>query len=69
MPDMDGFTLLEALKQDPRTAAIPVTVVSAKDLTEAEKQILQANNVTSLWQKGQMDRQELVAHVESQLGC
>jgi CheY-like chemotaxis protein len=33
MPGMDGFSLLQALKQNPDTAKIPVIVVSAKDLT------------------------------------
>ena len=41
MPDMDGFQVLEALKAKPETAAIPVIVVTAKHLTEAERQRIQ----------------------------
>src|SRR5690606_22831430 len=37
MPEVDGFTVLDALKDDPRTTAIPVIVVTAKDLTSEEK--------------------------------
>lgn len=38
MPDMDGFQVLEALKAHPETATIPVIVVTAKHLTEKERQ-------------------------------
>ncbi len=41
MPDMDGFQVLEALKAQPETAAIPVIVVTAKHLTEAERKRIQ----------------------------
>jgi len=41
MPDMDGFQVLEALKAKPETAVIPVIVVTAKHLTEAERQRIQ----------------------------
>ncbi len=41
MPDMDGFQVLEALKAQPETATIPVIVVTAKHLTERERQRIQ----------------------------
>jgi signal transduction histidine kinase len=34
MPDMDGFTVVERLKQDPRTRAIPVIFLTAEAPTE-----------------------------------
>ena len=67
MPEMDGFALLEGLNQSPETASIPVIVVSAKDLSDMEKELLAANGVSSMWQKGRIDRKKLVEQVEAQL--
>lgn len=67
MPDIDGFSLLEALKSDPETRDIPVVVVSAKTLTPEERTFLE-RRATSLWQKGNFNTRELVAHVVSTLG-
>ena len=62
MPGMDGFTLLEKLKEDPSTAQIPVIVVSAKDLTAEDEQRL-AGQTSSIWLKGSFATQDLVEHV------
>jgi threonine synthase len=62
MPEMDGFALLETLKQDPETAPIPVIVVSAKDLTEEDRRRL-AGQTSSIWLKGAFSTQDLVEHV------
>ena len=40
MPDMDGFQVLEALKTDKRTAAIPVLFVTARTDVETESRAL-----------------------------
>lgn len=67
MPDMDGFELLEAFKNDPETRDIPVMVVSAKTLTQEERSRLEGM-VNSLWQKGSFNTRELVDHVVHTLG-
>lgn len=67
MPEMDGFTLLEHLKADPETADIPVVVVSAKNLTADEREMLAANT-ESVWTKGGFDTRALVDHVVRTLG-
>ncbi len=67
IPDMSGFQILEELKRDDKLDSIPVIVITAKHLSEAEKQLLISNRVSSMWQKGKLDREKLVAHVESQL--
>ena len=40
MPGIDGFGLVEELRLDPRTQNIPIVVVSAKDITPAERERL-----------------------------
>ncbi len=40
MPDVTGFDVVEALRSDSTTQAIPIMVLTAKDLTEADKQQL-----------------------------
>ncbi len=67
IPDMNGFQILEALKQDPELDLIPVIVITSKDLSRQEWQWLQANGISSMWQKTKLDRKKLVADIESQL--
>lgn len=62
MPEIDGFTLLETIRADSRTAKIPVIVVSAKDLTEEEASFLDSNT-EAVWQKGSLTPQEFVENV------
>ena len=40
MPDVNGFDVVEALKSQPATAQIPIVVVTAKDLSPADRQQL-----------------------------
>src|SRR5207244_9798616 len=42
MPRLDGFALLEALRADPRTAAIPIILLSARAGEEARAEGLEA---------------------------
>jgi threonine synthase len=67
MPEMDGFTLLEHLKNDPELAAIPVVVVSAKTLTGQDRRTLETHS-ESVWTKGGFETRQLVEHVVSTLG-
>jgi threonine synthase len=62
MPEMDGFAVLDELKADPRTAKIPVVIVSAKTLKPDEQEQLQ-QYAASVWQKGNFSARELVSHV------
>lgn len=68
IPDMSGFQILEALRQNEELDSIPVIVITSKNLSEDEKQMLMSHGVHSMWQKGELDRKKLVAEVESQLG-
>jgi CheY-like chemotaxis protein len=40
MPEVDGFAFVEALRQVPARAGIPVVVLTAKDLTDADRERL-----------------------------
>jgi threonine synthase len=62
MPELDGFGVLEGLKTDERTQNIPVIVVSAKDITEAEWQRLHGQ-IEGLYQKGSLPPMEFVDQV------
>jgi len=66
MPEIDGFAVLDALKADPKTAPIPVIVVTAKELTVEEKERLQGQ-IISLMQKGEFMNDELMNEVKALL--
>ena len=52
MPVLDGFGVLATLRADPMLSGIPVVVLTAKSLTEAERQFLSRSAVRVL-QKGE----------------
>lgn len=66
MPEVDGFAVLDALKQDPQTAEIPVIVVTAKELTSEEKARLQGR-IHALMQKGEFMGDDLADEVRALL--
>ena len=66
MPEVDGFGVLDALKANPQTAQIPVVVVTAKELTPAEKQRLKGQ-IHALMQKGEFMNDELMDEVRAML--
>jgi threonine synthase len=66
MPEMDGFSVIDALKADERTASISIIVVTAKELTEDEKERLKGR-IHSLMQKGEFLNDELVDEVDTLL--
>lgn len=67
MPEMDGFSFLDHLKAGADTADIPVIVVTAKELTQAEKERLRGH-IKSLMQKGDFMSDELLDEVRALLG-
>ncbi len=64
MPEMDGFTVIEALRANPETAIIPVIVATAKELTVDEKNRL-SGQIQSLMQKGDFLNDEFLEEVKS----
>jgi threonine synthase len=51
MPELDGFSVIDALKKNEQLRQIPVIVVTARELTETEKRRLEGQ-VHRLLQKG-----------------
>jgi len=64
MPEIDGFAVLEALRSKPETAAIPVIVATAKELTPDEKNRL-SGQIQALMQKGDFLNDEFLEEVKS----
>jgi threonine synthase len=64
MPELDGFSVLDALKADQSTASIPVIVVTAKTLTKEERERLNGQ-IQKLMQKGDFLSDELLQEIES----
>jgi CheY-like chemotaxis protein len=62
MPEMDGFEFLAELRRHEKWQAIPVVVLTAKDLTPAERQRL-SGSVERVLQKGAYSREALVGEV------
>ena len=62
MPGMDGFEVLEALKSDEQLADVPVIVISAKELTAAERKRL-SSQTDMLMQKGDFTDEELLEEI------
>ena len=59
MPEMDGFQFLEQLRTTKDLGAIPVVVVTAKDLTQADRERLDGG-VKLIYQKGAYSREDLL---------
>jgi signal transduction histidine kinase/CheY-like chemotaxis protein len=62
LPVMDGFQFLTELRKTPHWGKIPVIVMTAKDLSEAERKKLRGETETIL-AKGSYVREELVREV------
>lgn len=66
MPDLDGFGVLEAMRDDPSLREVSVIVVTGQVLTEEDMERLNAG-VTSVLSKGIFSAQETLEHVEAAL--
>lgn len=62
MPELDGFSLLEIVKTDEELRDVPVIVVTAKELTSAERRRLDGQ-IESLLQKGAFMEEDLLDNI------
>lgn len=67
MPGIDGFKVLEILRNAEPTAHIPVLILTAKLITKEELAFLKRNNVHQLIQKGDVDRAKLQNEISGML--
>ena len=61
MPEVDGFQVLKELRSSPRTASLPVLILTARQVTREELSFLTGNHVHQLIQKGDINRAGLLA--------
>ncbi|KAF0111454.1 MAG: threonine synthase [Chloroflexi bacterium] len=64
MPDVDGFSVMDALQKEKETQDIPIIVITAKELTTAEKERLKGH-IQSLMQKGDFLSDDLLDEVRT----
>jgi len=68
MPEMDGFEFLEALRRDEAGRAIPIIVITARDLSAEDHQRLNGS-VERILQKGAYRHDALFAEVRRLVGA
>mgnify|MGYP002631181786 CR=1 FL=1 len=62
MPEVTGFDVVAALRENPETARIPICILSAKILTQDEKQFLD-DNITQVLQKSSFSSKNFVSEI------
>jgi signal transduction histidine kinase/CheY-like chemotaxis protein/HAMP domain-containing protein len=67
MPEIDGFEVLEKVRGRSATKAIPVLILTAKDLTPEDFKRLSANHIQQLVQKGDVDQESLLLKISTML--
>jgi CheY-like chemotaxis protein len=70
MPGVSGFEVVEALQRNTATAAIPVVVVTAKQITAEDRLALnpeQTHHVVHILEKAGLDRHGFMAEVRRAL--
>ena len=66
MPVMNGFDFIVKMRANEQWRELPVVVITAKDLSESEKQFL-SGRVQNVLEKGAYTREHLLAMVRSAL--
>jgi CheY-like chemotaxis protein len=64
MPEMDGFAFLAELRRRGKGRSVPVVVLTAKDLTAAERQLL-GEPIEKILRKGSLGHEQLLAEVSA----
>ena len=67
MPDMSGFEVVEALKGDKRTARIPILILTAKQIEQADRDLLNGH-VMQIIEKTEFNHGRFIGEVRRVLG-
>jgi signal transduction histidine kinase/CheY-like chemotaxis protein/HAMP domain-containing protein len=67
MPEIDGFEVLEKIRQSQKTRNLPVLILTAKDLDQNDLARLSSNNIQQLVHKGDIDSEGLLLKVKLML--
>jgi adenylate cyclase len=67
MPEMDGFEFLDEFRKNPKFASTPVVVVTAADLSLADRRRLNVG-VEHVLQKANSSEEELLQHIRELVG-
>jgi CheY-like chemotaxis protein len=62
MPEVNGFDVVEALRENPDTARIPIMVVTAKQITDDDRAKL-SGYVTTIMEKAEFEPDRLAAEI------
>ncbi len=66
MPGMDGFTVLEQIKHREPLDAVPVLIITAKEITSEDRRRLNSR-IAAIIAKGPSEREELLREVHARL--
>ncbi|MCJ7824945.1 MAG: DNA-binding response regulator, partial [Anaerolineales bacterium] len=66
MPELDGFGVLQAMRENPATRRVPVVILTAQVLTEDDMARLNRGMV-SILSKGLFSAEETLQHIETML--
>ena len=66
LPEMDGMEVCKALRGDPKTAAIPIIIVTAKEITAEDRERLNGK-MAALYSKGAFTADQLLADISAAL--
>jgi len=66
MPDVSGFDVVDALKSERDTAAVPILIVTSKTVTQQDRERL-SKNVLQIMAKGSLDQQQFLAEIRRAL--
>ena len=67
MPGVSGFDVVDALKNDPATAAMPILILTAKTVSETDRKRLNGH-VLKIMEKSSFDRERFLAEVQRAIG-
>jgi len=68
MPKMDGFEFLASLRATPNGSEVPIVVLTAKDLSDSERERL-SGEVETVLRKSMHSRDELAAELRRALNA